>query len=49
LFGFAHVGCEGEDSACRLSTKNDGGESDEELENGVFVISNKIAAVPVSG
>jgi hypothetical protein len=48
LLGFAHVGGEGEDSASRLGAEDDGGESDKELENSVFMVSDKIASVPVA-
>jgi hypothetical protein len=48
LLGFAHVRGEGEYSASRLGAEDDGGESDEELENSVLMVSNKIASVPVA-
>lgn len=47
LFGFAHVGGEGEDGAGGLGAEDDGGEADEELEHGVFAVGYPVTAVPV--
>ena len=44
---FDRLTCKGENGTSGLGTKDDGGETDKELEHGVFMIGNTIATVPI--